>query len=122
VEADRIALELPADPAYERVASIAASNMAHHHGFSLTRIDDLVRALVGAIDVLLGCATPQDRLRVSYLVGDGELVIHAELTASGRGLADTEAQALAAAVHEVADAWTASDRSLHLEFRDRRAA
>lgn len=123
MDGDRIALELPALPAYERVASIAAANVAQHQGFTRSRIDDLVRALTGAIDVLLRCAVAEDRLLVTYRADDGELVVRAELTSTdGPGLPADQASALADVVDELVDGCTIAERSLELELRPRRAA
>lgn len=79
VPGDQIQLELPASPEYGRVARIAAAHLALRRGFSLDEIDDLRLVMDEAAVMLLSNGSGEDRLDITYSVGDDTVGIDARI-------------------------------------------
>jgi anti-sigma regulatory factor (Ser/Thr protein kinase) len=79
VPGDQIQLELPASPEYGRVARIAAAHLALRRGFSLDEIDDLRLVMDEVAVMLLSNGRGDDRLDITYSVGDDTVGVDARI-------------------------------------------
>jgi len=76
-------LEVPADPAYLRVARLTASAVGAVGGFDVARIEDLRIAVDELVGALIGGATPGATVVVTFRPGPDRLAITG--TAPGDG-------------------------------------
>lgn len=119
---DQIHLELPAIPAYGRVARIAAAHLALRLGFSLHEIDDLRLVMDEAAVMLLGPGVGDGALTVDYQIGDQLIDIDLRLrNESELALPIERVERFSALVGELVDSYTVDPLERRLQITKARA-
>ena len=79
---DEVRLQLPGDPAYGRLARIAATSLARRLGFTFRQMEDLGLAVDETVILLLqpGADGTPTSVEFRLLVADGGLQVTAEAT------------------------------------------
>lgn len=119
---DQIHLELPAIPAYGRVARIAAAHLALRLGFSLHEIDDLRLVMDEAAVMLLGPGVGDGALTVDYQIGDHTIDVDLRLrNESELPLPIERVERFSALVGELVDTYTVDPLERRLQITKTRA-
>ena len=70
-----IDLEVPAQPAFARLARLTAARLARRHGFTYREVEDLRLAVDEAMVALLAPDDPGGGLEIRYTLGPGSIEI-----------------------------------------------
>jgi hypothetical protein len=119
---DEIRLVLPAEPAYGRLARIAASNLALRLGFPFAEVDDLRLAVDETIILLLRPEGRSGTITVTFLVDPRGLTVDAVSTAgSDQFWVDQGALGrFEAIVHDTVDGYSVDEHGHHVHLVKRR--
>lgn len=84
-----IELEIPAEPAFARLARLTAARLARRHGFTYREVEDLRLAVDEAMVALLRPDRPGDDLEIRYTVSPSSIEIEfTGVAAASDGQAD----------------------------------
>jgi len=100
VTEDEIRLEVPAAPAFARLARLTVAGLANRIGFSYDEVEDLRIAVGGACSLLVGTDAEGGSIELVFKVRPASL----DITVTGEGLVDPRETADAGLSRQILEA------------------